>query len=72
MKPYANLSGNSGVVAYDIRPGAILVRFRDGDLYEYNDGKAGAAVVMTMQQLARAGIGLSTFITQRKPGFVRR
>lgn len=71
MKPYANLSGDSGVVAYDLRPAAILVRFRGGEVYEYSHDSAGAAVVMTMQQLARAGRGLSTFIARQRPGFVR-
>jgi len=71
VKRYANLSGNSGVVAYEIQPSAIVVRFRDGDEYTYTDETAGAAAVTTMQQLARSGQGLSTFIAQHRPGYER-
>ena len=71
MKRYGNLSGNSGVLAYDERPGRILVRFRNGELYHYTERTAGARAVAEMQRLARAGKGLSTFIAQEKPGFER-
>lgn len=64
MKPYANLSGNSGVVAYEIRRGAIVVQFEDGLKYEYTEASAGAAAVAEMKHLAEAGRGLGTFISQ--------
>jgi hypothetical protein len=72
MKRYANLSGHSGVVAYEDRPGAIVIQFDGGETYEYTDRSAGASVVAEMQQLARSGKGLSSFIAKHKPGFVRR
>ncbi|RQP22313.1 hypothetical protein [Piscinibacter terrae] len=72
MKRYANLSGDSGVVAYEDRPGAIVIQFQGGDTYEYSTQSAGASVVAEMQRLARSGRGLSTFIAKHKPGFVRR
>lgn len=71
MKRYRNLSGESGVIAYEDAPGRIVVVFRDGGRYTYTDGTAGARQVAWMQALARAGKGLSTFIAREKPGFVR-
>jgi hypothetical protein len=64
MIPYGNSAGNSGVVAYAIGAGRIDVQFIDGTVYTYTNASAGAANIKQMQQLARAGIGLSTFISQ--------
>lgn len=64
MKRYANLSGDSGVVAYAIAPGQITVRFRGGDTYVYDASAPGAAAVAEMQRLAAAGRGLSSYISQ--------
>jgi hypothetical protein len=69
MKRYRNLSGNSGVAAYDDGPGFILVRFTGGDTYRYTDASAGAPVVAEMQRLARAGRGLSSFIARTRPPY---
>ena len=63
VKRYRNLSRDSGVVAYELAPGSIVVQFRDGWKYEYSDQSAGAAAVETMHKLAVAGRGLSTFIS---------
>ena len=35
MEPYKNLSGNSGVVAYETGPDFIKVQFSDGGVYVY-------------------------------------
>jgi hypothetical protein len=65
MKRYANLSGDSGVLAYAFTTTSILVRFRGSPrVYEYSDASAGAANVARMKRLAEAGRGLSTFISQ--------
>lgn len=72
MQRYANLSGNSGVTGYEIRPAAIVVRFQGGERYEYTEASASAGVIAAMQQLARSGRGLSTFIAQHRPGVARR
>jgi hypothetical protein len=64
MQRYKNLGGESGVVAYDIDAGQIIVQFRNGDRYLYTEDSAGAANVAKMQALARAGRGLSSFISQ--------
>ena len=64
MQRYGNQSRESGVVAYDIDAGQIIVQFRNGDRYLYTEDSAGAANIAKMQELARAGRGLSTFISQ--------
>lgn len=69
MKRYRNLSGKSGVVAYDDPPGAILVRFTQGETYRYTDASAGPGAVAEMQRLARAGRGLSGYIARNKPAY---
>lgn len=63
MQRYRNLSGDSGVVAYELAPGRIVVQFVDGWKYEYTNLSAGAATIDTMQRLAREGRGLSSFIS---------
>ena len=72
MKPYANLDGDSGVAAYSIRPDGIVVKFKSDGSYEYTDASAGPDAIATMQRLARSGRGLSTFISQHKPPYVRK
>ena len=64
MQRYGNQSRDSGVVAYDIDAGQIIVQFRNGDRYLYTEDSAGAANIARMQELARAGRGLSSFISQ--------
>jgi hypothetical protein len=65
MQRYANLGGDSGVVAYAIAPGQITVRFRHGPAYVYDASAPGPGAVAEMQRLARAGRGLSTYISQQ-------
>jgi hypothetical protein len=64
MQRYGNQSRESGVVAYDIDAGQIIVQFRNGERYLYTEDSAGAANIAKMQELARAGRGLSSFISQ--------
>lgn len=64
MKPYKNLSGNSGVLAYEIGEDYIKVKFRDGDVYLYNYSVTGKFNVERMKELAEEGKGLSTFISR--------
>lgn len=65
MVPYKNLSGESGVIAYAIGKGFIDVRFVDGGVYRYTRASVGAADLATMQELARQGRGLSSFISRQ-------
>ncbi|HJU25048.1 MAG TPA: hypothetical protein VJ722_00090 [Rhodanobacteraceae bacterium] len=64
MERYRNLSGDSGVVAYEIRRGSIVVEFINGSVYLYTDASAGAGRIAEMKRRARAGRGLSTYISQ--------
>jgi hypothetical protein len=64
MQRYKNRSGESGVVAYEIQSGGIVVQFVGGDKYLYTDKSAGAAFIKQMQCLAEDGVGLSTFISR--------
>lgn len=64
MRRYANLSGDSGVVAYECGHGWITVEFRDGAAYLYNANEPGPAAVAEMQRLAKAGEGLSTYVSR--------
>ena len=64
MKPYKNLSGDSGVTAYDSKPTSITVQFQEGAVYLYDYQSAGKKNIETMKRLAAAGEGLSTYISQ--------
>jgi len=64
MENYLNSSGKSGVVAYALGAGSIIVQFADGATYLYTNESAGADVIVEMQTLAKAGLGLSTFISR--------
>lgn len=65
MPRYKNQSGNSGVIAYEIRKDSILVTFAGGDVYEYSYKSTGKENVEAMKALALSGKGLSTFISTR-------
>jgi hypothetical protein len=62
MERYNNLSGDSGVVAYEVGPDFIRVQFSDGAVYLYNNASAGLHNIEHMKQLARNGQGLNSFI----------
>lgn len=64
MRRYRNLGGNSGVLAYDIAPESIAVRFKGGTVYAYTYRKPGPVHVEAMKKLAVAGRGLGTYISQ--------
>lgn len=63
MERYANLSRNSGVIAFEIAADSIKVKFIDGNEYLYTYDSAGADNVDHMKQLALRGEGLSGFIS---------
>lgn len=62
MERYANLNGNSGVVAFEIGSTWIKVQFRTGSPYTYSYQKAGEIHVEKMKVLARNGRGLNSYI----------
>ena len=75
MQPYLNLSGDSGVRAYELGPDFIDVQFQDREKpYRYRSERVGRENVEQMKKLAVAGRGLSTFINQHpevKKGYDR-
>jgi hypothetical protein len=64
MHRYRNTSGESGVTAYEIDKDSIIIQFTGGDRYLYTERSAGAENIAKMQELAREGRGLSTFVSQ--------
>ena len=73
MRAYGNLSGTSGVKAYEIREGAIEVEFVNGQVYLYDDTHTGPARIRKMQRMARAGRGLSTYVSREvRAAYARR
>ena len=63
MQPYQNLSGESGVRAYEIGDDYIKVEFSNGT-YLYTYQSAGEENIETMKQLAEEGRGLNRFINR--------
>jgi hypothetical protein len=75
MERYKNLSGDSGVVSYEIGADFIWVMFSDGARYLYTYERTGARNVEQMKQLARNGRGLSSFISANhavRNGYAKR
>ena len=64
MTKYKNLSGESGISAYESGEDYIRVEFRDQDVYLYTDKSAGAEHIAEMKRLAEEGRGLNTYISQ--------
>jgi hypothetical protein len=73
MERYQNLSGDSGVEYYECGADSIKVRFRGGLTYVYDRTSPGLQHVNRMKELARAGRGLSTYISQHvRTAYARR
>lgn len=75
MKPYRNLSGDSGVVGYEIGRNYIRIRFSSNDDYTYEAGRVGRKHLAELQRRAAAGRGLATYINAHpevRNGFSRR
>jgi hypothetical protein len=64
MIRYSNLSGDSGVFAFEISASAIIVEFMDHSQYLYNYATTGSTNVERMKQLAIDGSGLNSFINR--------
>ncbi|BAN22820.1 hypothetical protein [Caballeronia insecticola] len=72
MQSYRNLAGNSGVEAFDILTDGIWVRFVNGGTYLYDYRVPGRAHVEQMKRLARAGRGLSSYISRSGAQYAER
>ena len=64
MQRYLGLSGDAGVIAYEIGADYVRVRFRNGKPYRYSYASAGREHVEEMKKRASKGRGLSTYISQ--------
>lgn len=62
MEKYHNLSGTSGVAAFEAEADYIKVQFSDGSVYQYTHLSAGAGNIAQMKALAARGLGLNSFI----------
>lgn len=63
MKTYKNLSGKSGVLAYEVGKTYIRIKFSgDSMVYTYDYKRPGKQLVEEMKELALKGRGLSDFI----------
>ena len=73
MERYRNLSGDSGVRAYELRVDGLVVEFVNGSAYFYTGASAGKERIAEMRRRARAGRGLSTYISQVvREGYARQ
>jgi hypothetical protein len=74
MENYANLGGDSGVLAYQISSDFIIVQFKSGQdtFYKYTYVSAGNSAIETMKNLARQGQGLNSYISTNKPQYVSK
>ena len=64
MERYKNLSGRSGVVAFEASADAIAVKFIDGGVYVDTYAEPGKQHVEAMKALAFKGRGLATYINR--------
>ncbi|MDD3014704.1 MAG: hypothetical protein PHC34_13470 [Candidatus Gastranaerophilales bacterium] len=62
MEKYNDLQGDSGVIAYEDGNGYIRVKFKDGNVYLYDDAHTGCENIAKMKILAANGDGLNSFI----------
>ena len=73
MQPYRNFSGDSGISEYEVGPDYIRVRFAGPAIYVYDHVRPGQHHVNQMKQLAAAGRGLATYISQHvKTAYARK
>ncbi len=64
MQCYQSSNTNTGIIAYDIRPDGISIKFKDGSVYLYTIESTGKKHIAHMEKLAQKGEGLTTYINQ--------
>ena len=64
MERYKNLSGQSGVFAFEIGENSILVQFADRKKYLYTNASAGRENLVELKRLAVDGFGLNAYINR--------
>ena len=68
MTKYKNLSGESGIIAYEIGSDFIRLQFEDKEIYLYTEDSTGAEHIAKMKELAEKGRGLNTYVNQHVRG----
>lgn len=64
MKRYKDITGHSGVTAFEIEEDGIKIEFNHDAVYLYTYASAGKRTIEKMKRLATTGKGLSTYISQ--------
>ena len=64
MQRYLSAEKNTGIIAYEIVPDGISIKFRDGSVYLYTIQSTGKKHIAQMRALAKKGEGLTTYINQ--------
>ena len=64
MTEYKNLSGESGIIAYEIGSDFIRLQFEDKEVYLYTEDSTGIEHIAKMKELAEKGRGLNTYVNQ--------
>ena len=64
-QPYQPGNASTGVLAFELVPGGIIVEFRNHGRYLYTTTRPGPDHVAEMIRLALAGRGLSTYVSQQ-------
>ena len=68
MTKYKNLSGESGIMSYELGSDFIRIQFEDKEIYLYTENSTGAEHIAKMKELAEKGRGLNTYINQHVRG----
>lgn len=64
MDHYKNLSGDSPVLGYEAGEDYLIVEFKHGGKYLYDNPHTGVKNIEEMKILAKRGSGLASFITR--------
>ena len=64
MAHYNDVSGTSGITAFQSNNDSITIEYKGGSAYLYSDHTAGSANVGYMKSLAASGQGLNSFINK--------
>ena len=70
MREYKDLTGNSGVIGYEIFENTIDVQFTNGKIYTYEKRNIGEVNFAVMKALAEAGAGLCGFISKMRRAYL--
>ena len=72
MEIYKNLSGRSGIQAFEYIQDGIIIKFINGGVYEFTNYSAGSETISKMKFLARNGLSLNRFINSHSKNLFSR